>query len=388
MGPVTLLTIAAVNVSPVIQQPPVRTLGAPTATLAEPFIEVTGVRELRDGRVVVLDMRDQSIHLGNFETGSATPIGRQGDGPGEYRLPLLLHALSGDSTGVNDMARPQGLFIVTPDGRAGGLLSTSGEPPGSARIITPHAVDRLGRYYLLNRPSLSPAAANPRATPPEATPIARVDPRTGAWDTIAHINGRVNRAHFRDAASPRPGPAPPFSTADQWTVAPDGRVAIVTVVPYRVTYIHPDGQTLVGPPLRVERLPLTAAHRAEWLEAFRRPRPRITSGSGGQVSYGFGRVPFADPTDWPTHLPPFVLPNQPHDATARFAPDGTLWIRRTTPAGAPQTYDLIDAMGRLAARLVLPARSRLVGFGASAVYLVQRDDDDLEYLQRYRLPAR
>lgn len=386
---VRVLLAGAVVVVPLLSaaaaQPPARTLGTPIARFEEPFIEVTGVRELRDGRVIVLDRRDQQLHLVDFTAGTATPIGRQGDGPGEYRMPLRLWPLPGDSTGIYDMARPQGMFIVRPDGRAGGLLSTGGDPPGSSRLITPHAVDQRGRYYLLDRPGMGPVGAGRPAASPDATPIVRVDPRTGAWDTVGQLDVRMNRAHFR-SQQVTTGPSPPFSTTNQWAVAPDGRIAIVTVTPYQVTFVQPNGQTVTGPELPVERIPLTAAHRAEWLEAYRRPRPSVTVRAGGQMAYGFSPIPFPDPTDWPTHLPPFRNPDQPGDATAQFAPDGTLWIHRTTAAGAPPAYDLIDASGRLAMRLTLPRRSLLVGFGASSVYLVHLDHDDLQYLRRHPLP--
>jgi hypothetical protein len=37
-------------------------------------------------------------------------------------------------------------------------------------------------------------------------------------------------------------------------------------------------------------------------------------------------------------------------------------------------------------RVALPADTRLVGFGNGTVYLARSDEDDLQYLQRYRLP--
>lgn len=367
-------------------QPPTRTLAPATARFEEPFIEITGVRELRDGRVIVLDRRDQQLHLVSFTTGSATPIGRQGDGPGEYRMPLRLWPLPGDSTGVEDMARPQGLFIVLPDGRPGDLLSTSGDPPGSSRLITPHEVDQWGRYYLLDRRAMRPVSASRPAAPPDATPIVRVDPRTGVWDTIGHIDTRVNRAHFRNRQG-TPGRLPPFSTADQWAVTEDGRIAIVTVTPYQVTFVHPNGQTVSGPPLPVERIRLSTALREEWMANSPRSVPTMSFGPNRQPSYGFQPMTRPPPTDWPEYLPPFVIPSVDHRTSVRFAPDGMLWIHRTTTAGAPPTYDLIDASGQLAMRLTLPRRSRLVGFGAGSVYLVHLDDDDLQYLRRHPLPV-
>jgi hypothetical protein len=35
-------------------------------------------------------------------------------------------------------------------------------------------------------------------------------------------------------------------------------------------------------------------------------------------------------------------------------------------------------------RVVLPKRHRLLGFGNSAVYVARLDEDDLQYLQKYR----
>jgi hypothetical protein len=43
--------------------------------------------------------------------------------------------------------------------------------------------------------------------------------------------------------------------------------------------------------------------------------------------------------------------------------DGMLWVRRTTPAGAAPLFDVIDRNGALAGRIVLPARSLLLGHG-------------------------
>jgi hypothetical protein len=63
-------------------------------------------------------------------------------------------------------------------------------------------------------------------------------------------------------------------------------------------------------------------------------------------------------------------------------------VPRYGAAGDPrQRYDVIDGYGAVVAQLALPPRTKLVGFGARSVYLVRLDDDDLQYLQRYRLPA-
>jgi hypothetical protein len=64
-----------------------------------------------------------------------------------------------------------------------------------------------------------------------------------------------------------------------------------------------------------------------------------------------------------------------------------LWVRRTVPAGEPATYNIIDPAGRVVQKVVLAKRARLLGFGKASVYVLRIDEDDLQYVQRYALPA-
>jgi hypothetical protein len=63
-----------------------------------------------------------------------------------------------------------------------------------------------------------------------------------------------------------------------------------------------------------------------------------------------------------------------------------LWVGRNTPADEQHTCDLISGNGRVVHRVVLGSRSKLLGFGRNSVYVLRMDEDDLQYVQRYRLP--
>jgi len=39
------------------------------------------------------------------------------------------------------------------------------------------------------------------------------------------------------------------------------------------------------------------------------------------------------------------------------------------------------------ARVTVPEGRRVIGFGRGAVYTLHRDDDDLQYLERYSYPV-
>src|SRR6185503_16443341 len=77
-------------------------LTKPDATFAEPFTQIASVRELRDGRVLVLDRRDRTVMAVDFRSGKSTAVGREGTGPGEYVQPGRLFELGPDTTAIYD----------------------------------------------------------------------------------------------------------------------------------------------------------------------------------------------------------------------------------------------------------------------------------------------
>ena len=101
-------------------------------------------------------------------------------------------------------------------------------------------------------------------------------------------------------------------------------------------------------------------------------------------------IPMAKGITSPTNIPDPEWPQYkaPFPANAAFArPNGELWVAQSRKAGdkVPK-YHVFDAQGKLMGTIALPPNTRLVGFGNQALYAVRVDDDDLQYLQRYRLP--
>jgi hypothetical protein len=82
------------------------------AEYAESFTSIDGVREMRDGRVLVVDSREMIVRLVDLRTGRVERVGRSGRGPGEYALPVALIALGGDSSGIVDEATRRILVVL------------------------------------------------------------------------------------------------------------------------------------------------------------------------------------------------------------------------------------------------------------------------------------
>ena len=360
------------------QEVPTTKLGRARTTFDEPFSRISAVREEPDGRVLVLDNLENRLDRVDLRTSTAAPVGRQGNGPGEYLLPLYLLALAGDTTLAIDMYGRGRALLMVARGATDRRITAKGSASNAPLFNRPDVqADARGSLYELVRLS------SPADREGGYSAIQRFNRTTGRRDTIGRVSQRVRSPLIKPAsATPSSGversmggPPPPYSSLDQWAVAPDGRVAMVTVDPYRVRLIEPGGRVVDGPVSPYRAVPMSADLKAAWRWQQEQPVSTLLYGRDGSVTAGRQRIPYKVPLAWPPVLPPF-LPE-----ALRFAPDGTLWIERAGLSDAGKQFDVIDVRGQLVRRVAFPVGVRLLGFGRNAVYTVRRDADDLEYLQ-------
>lgn len=380
--------LSLVAASTAIGAQPVVKLGAPQVRYAPEFVGIEGVREQSDGQVVVLDRMDMKIWRLPSATGAAVPLGRSGSGPGEYVLPFTLTALPGDTTLIHDMAGGGRVVMITRAGVSKDVLRSASGLSGPQLFQRAEVyADAAGRFY---EDAQRVIMRDGKRVPGDSNGVRRVD-RRGRIDTVGSYRPLVRSPLFRpptrrpdgtlEGAERSAGAPPPFFSVDQWAVAPDGRIALVTVDPYQVRFVAPDGRASSGPPIRYTAVRLTDGHKVAWREDAGAPKATIMySRATNGMTGGFTRSKLKEPAAWPIVLPPFL-----QDAL-RFAPDGTLWVQRTVPAGAAARFDLIDGTGAVVRQVELPAGRRLVGFGPRTVYLARVDDDDVEHLERYARP--
>jgi hypothetical protein len=371
------------------QNVPTRTLSKPDAEFSEPFTQIAGVRELRDGRVVTVDPRDKTVQVVDLRAGSTTKLGREGSGPGEYGLPLRLLALPGDTSAVVDILNSR-MLLINPNATVGGFVDLN--PPQTGRgdggrvtiggSTIPAAAVTRGRMYFEGQPVRITENGQQSA---DSVPMIRWDRVSGKRDTLAWrrvAQGSAQISGGRGNVSMRIGGGPPFAGEDLMTVAPDGRVAVVRHEPFSVDYVSESGQRTRGQPIRYDKVRVTDGHKAEWRERQKgTTRMMMTNDNGRRSATMAPNNDVQDPDSWGgDNLPPFL--NGTNNVV--FSNDGYLWVARTGPAGQAPTYDVIDRAGNVVQRVVLPKRHRLLGFGNSAVYVARLDEDDLQYLQKYR----
>jgi len=369
------------------QQPkvPVQTLSKPDATFDEPFTQVVGLRELKNGEVIVGDLRDRTLQKINLKTGAAVALSREGSGPTEYLYPMAVYALPGDSTAVYDLGN-QRYLVLDPTGKAVSTfrMEEGGSGGGMMILRAASAVDARGRLYYSTRGEPTGGMGDGPPVFSDTGRIIRYDRGTKKSDTLGIVlvpkpevvtSGSSNNRNVNIRRVP-------MAPEDAWGVSPDGRVGIARVRTDQVEWLFPDGKAVLGPTLPYAPISVTDADKRAWQEQAARGGIMISNENGRVTA---GPAPSAprpiDPSiEWPATKPPF-----PANAV-RVAPTGELWLLRSQPASAKNPlYDVMDGQGRLVKQVRLPAETRLVAFGKDVVYLVRRDADDLEYLERYRL---
>ena len=361
------------------------TLGEPSATLAEDFGLIQTVREMPDGRVLVADPLGRALYLVDFDARTRTVVGSEGGGPGEYLQPDAVWPLPGDSTLLVDLGNGR-LVAMGPEGSFGPTMPLASGSPGSTGgliLAMPQGVDAGGRIYVRGTAGFGREEVDSAA-------IVRVDRETQAIDTVGTY---LTQARIVDRRGGNVSVAPvPLSPEDAWGVAPDGSIAIARAAGYRLDWIRPDGALVAGPPVPTEVLPIGRPEMEEW----DRDRGRnsglsisisVNAGDGAvQTNFqrgggrGRGETDF-DAYQWPETLPAVHAGRVPID------PEGRAWVRRRVGAGGPSTYDVFDGEGTRLATVEVGLDRVIVGFGAAAVYVVAYDAFDLNYLERYAMPA-
>lgn len=318
-------------------------LSGPFAELRAPFSGVSSLAELSDGRVVVADETEHAVWLVNFATNQRQRLGREGDGPREYRDVEYVFAIGHDSVLLDDWRNAR--FVVFAAGRL------SGSPvarEGRVLTSTVRAIDAQGRMYMQG-----PTAGR------DSVAIMRWSPRTRSLDTIAFAQTGVNAVHDRSNAGAfqemsavmRPRPL-----GDVWGVFPDGALIVARVRDYHVEYFSAVGRRVAGP-----RIPYTPI-----------------------------RVPAAERTGHPPNpdkFRPAVLGSYaPKPTVSR---DSLFWVQRPTALETDaERYDVFDRSTRLVRHVVLPKDTRLVGFGSGTIYVAHTAEDGTEHLRRYTTTVR
>ena len=370
------VAIAATSVSVESQQSRVSELVA-ESQFPEPFSNITGVREMRDGSLLVADRLERAVYRLDFDGGDYYQLGDNGQGPQEYEQPMGLFAMPGDSTLMIDMGNARSA-VMDPYGD----ITETRNIMSDAGFMMPGGVDSQGRLLVDGTSMVTGGTANQ-----SVVPLMRLDRASGDIDTLASLNRTPPRMsnETQTLQSPSGGGVrlrgsmipQPFTIPDRWVVLPDGRVAIARFENYRLDYVHPDGRITRGPAVDYEPLEVTRRDRELWEESMSNRTAVMSTPNGSQTI----NLPAPDMSqvEFPDFLPPFTR-------NMFAAPDGTVWVERQQHMDEDRPLlDVFDSDGNLVNQVRLPAARTVLGIGDGVVYARYQDADDLQWLERYRI---
>lgn len=372
-------TVSALSPAPAqAQSVPALTLGQPNATITEPYSRLYGATEMRDGRVIISDVKDAILAIADFRTGKSVQIGRNGEGPNEYSVPGIAVRTPGDSFYLVD-GRNRRFLRLTGNGALAGTVPFSIELMKGGIGGFDMASDNKGRlYWGTDFVDMNPATGPKRAL---KSHVARWSPGKASKEIVAEVGDHAPELHANKFF--------PYAERDGWVVAPDGKVGVLSAREYRLRW-YEDGKLLSeGPSLAFTPIAITAAERS----AFRNERAAQGSG-GGQMSGPAGNeatrqeaarrsmLDVYPDNFFPKAMPPFV------EGGVRRSPGGDIWVERSRAAGDKvRRFDILTSAGVLRATVQLPDDTHLVSLQPGGIYLVRTDADGLQFLGRYSWPG-
>jgi hypothetical protein len=373
-----------------------------SAQLKDGLKTVRSVHELGDGRVLVLDGLAQKLVVADLTKGTVETRMTQGPDDDNFRALGALWRWPGDSVAALDVGKAR-LTILGPDGAYARAIPV-GEPlrqgtaPGAAGGSATGGVAAAPRgprfpqlRYLVDPTTAIGTGFPPRvqtsatAAPPRvAYPVVRFSLQTLTYDTIVQLMP----AQAPKAPVPGSGMSTltvhvgttPLQAVDAWTVLRDGTVAVVRASPYRVERIGPDGTRVRSEPIPFASVAVSGNDRKRIVEDYKKGTQTMLQNMPRRPSDQI--VLYEEPSSWPTTHPPFRS-----DITPLVDPNDRIWVAtRCARDEQALCYDVLTRDGVRADRFRLPPRTRVVGFGAEAVYTANDAKDDRHVLQRHPMP--
>ena len=331
------------------QSPTSVRLSPANGQLSYEFSGISGIRELRDGRLLIADRRENRLLIADFNSDAVSELGRVGNGPGEFQRASRLLAISPDTTAMPDEGSPGRWLMIIDQGTEVRLVTTPA-PIGNAFALVMGA--DTGGNVLFATPVAASAETNRLA---DSLSLISVNRATRRQDTLARL------------VSPFPASARAFGTG----VAVRRRGATTPPrldAPRDEALLFPDG----------------------WIAILRRTHPRIEwrSSKGHGIRGVSAAVSFGGNKQKLTSLELVSSEGYFGSTPSLIAvPDGRLLAKLPTGKSSDETqYVLIDRRGAATGLLAVTESERVLGFGVKSVYVSTTDESGLQRIRRHPWP--
>jgi hypothetical protein len=302
-------------------------LGGDSESDAEFFGVIGAVATDKEGTVYLLDRQLTEVKLFDAAGKYIRTIGREGEGPGEFRGPTDMFLTSGGDVAVLQL-RPGKIVLLTPEGEPAGEFYLP-QPEGGGNQMLWSGTDAGGRF-IIESSSMSLQATKGVRTTALAAYASSGEEAARYFQDSNELNFAVLEIDERKGIRPT------------WGVGTDGTVFVVPVFgEYEIHLFQPDGELDRIVERSFEHLERTQEEKEE------------------QKSRFVIRGPVAEPK---------ITVSDHHPDIARIFPreDGTFWVltsrgRREAPTGALGVFDVFDERGRFVRQVILEGEGDPVG---------------------------
>lgn len=438
LGLTIALATASVAAAAQSSLPPIRQLGPVTAVTKDSLGAISTVRQLSDGRVLVNDIIGRRVLLFDSTLASETVVADTTSATANAygTRPGGLIAYKGDSTLFIDPASLS-MLLIDPAGKIARVMSAPRAQDVGFLIGGPFGTpgfDPQGRLVYRAPPDFRAMAGAFRGgaggappTPPDSAAIVRFDLATRKLDTVTFF--KTPKINLTITQAPNGGGVRvqstinPMPQGDDWTLLPDGTIAIVRNRDFHVDWLDANGKMTSTAKIPFEWERLTDEQKVAFVDSARTaieklrasgqlgfggnqvvtrttteggasgtatPAPgaartpgasaapsgggantttTVTAvGPGGAANIQLAPINMVSPSELPDYRPAFTPGSTRADAA------GNLWIRTSQSVDGRPVYDVVNRSGELIDRVQIPANRVIIGFGAGGtVYLAVRD---------------
>jgi hypothetical protein len=307
------------------------------------------VSEDPEGRFYVLNFGDRRLQVFDSAGRFIRNVGRKGKGPGEFTSPMSAVAVGADGLLVLEAVPARLLRFRRSTGEFAGDVPIEVKGMAPMRMVaTPAGRVAVELRTVLTDPNKVVAAST----------VAWVDTATGAVQPAVQLDSVTRLRHsVRQGGSSRSTVMdPPFAPRPVW--AADARDGVLLADGAEFAVYRAAAGAAPALAFRGEgtAAAVTAEDRRRFLES---PRGKLFE------DYAF------------PERKPFI-------GGLGVDPQGLVWVQRPGESGS-ESWEVRDADGRRRGELRLPAGARVLGISGTSVYVVRKDDLDVETLYRYRV---
>lgn len=402
-GAATARVTNAQSASAASQKIPTRSLGAIVTTSKDSLGATVAVRALPNGKVMVNDIARRRVLLFEPSLSSFSVVIDSGSTTGSAMATMVpsaqLIAYANDSTLYVDVAT-QALLVIDNAGKVARVMALP-RPTDALYLATPvfgaAHVDDKGRlvYRGMRPPKILPPEPGSRimSIPQQSDsgPILRADFDARKVDTVTTVKvlqpGAMTLEQEGQNVSLKMT-VNPLDTGDEWTMLPDGTIAILRAHDYHIDWVAEDGKLTSSPKMAFDWKRLSDEQKQFKLDSLRPILQKSIDESPGQMmptpqgprrmKIQFSFVPLDKLPDYEPAIQPGAL---------KVDPKGNLWIVPRTSAGANGgvLYDVVNRKGEVAERVQFPKGYALAGFGAADEVYLLRVDGKVGFLERAKL---